>query len=287
VPPSMLSNALLTLAQTAPTSGSGETVQAADVLHMLAVSVALALPSLWLLHRLTRRDHRINDAPMRGSTLAPMHLLVVFALWQGSTVLVAQSLMFLGNAQASIAAGIVGQVLLIASAVWLGAKTFDLGVRQGMGLDARKPAKDTLKAVLLYFLAAPVVTLLSMTIRWLVPNLEIHEMLRQIVLQPVAWKVAIAFSAVVAAPLAEEIFFRGLLQSMLRKHMAPWPAIIVTSVVFGLIHLSVPDSVIPLMLFGAALGWAYENTGRLLTPILLHMVFNGVSVSAALMSGNG
>ena len=46
-----------------------------------------------------------------------------------------------------------------------------------------------------------------------------------------------AFTAVVLAPLAEEVYFRGLLMGWLARHWGMRPAILVSSLAFGLLHL--------------------------------------------------
>jgi membrane protease YdiL (CAAX protease family) len=89
------------------------------------------------------------------------------------------------------------------------------------------------------------------------------------------------FSAVLLAPVVEEIFFRGIIQSMLRQQIGrPWIAVIITATVFGLMHLAVPYSVPPLIFFGITAGYLYERTGRLLAPIVFHMLFNLAQVIA-------
>ena len=87
------------------------------------------------------------------------------------------------------------------------------------------------------------------------------------------------FLAVVAAPLWEEIAFRGFLQPLFRSYLGAPTAIGVTAVVFALVHE--PSSnffMVPIMIFpvGLALSYAYERTQRLSTCIMLHMLFNGL-----------
>lgn len=94
-------------------------------------------------------------------------------------------------------------------------------------------------------------------------------------LQP-RWVVAgLWIGAVAVAPIAEEFFFRGLLQTFLigiaRNR---WVAIGLTAVVFGVVHLSQPHTVVALTAFGVLLGYAYERTGSLVAPIMIHAVFN-------------
>ncbi|MCU1353557.1 MAG: Abortive infection protein [Acidimicrobiales bacterium] len=82
---------------------------------------------------------------------------------------------------------------------------------------------------------------------------------------------------VIGAPIAEELFFRGLvLRSIERRFGVAW-GIGVSAVVFGLTHfqaLQLPA----LIAFGVVLGLLVHRTQRLGTSILAHMSFNAVTV---------
>ncbi len=92
--------------------------------------------------------------------------------------------------------------------------------------------------------------------------------------------------AVIVAPLLEEMFFRGLLLPALVKWFgsAKW-AVVVSAVLFGVIHLSVPATVAPLTLFGMILGAVYLRTGTLMAPLVIHALFNARTVIWILLSG--
>lgn len=89
------------------------------------------------------------------------------------------------------------------------------------------------------------------------------------------------FAAVVAAPLAEEVIFRGYLHGILRRWTGRWFSIIATSLLFGAIHVHLPV-IIPLAIFGFALVLVYEKTKSLWAPIVMHVTFNAVTVIVAL-----
>jgi membrane protease YdiL (CAAX protease family) len=87
---------------------------------------------------------------------------------------------------------------------------------------------------------------------------------------------------VVLAPIAEEIFFRGVVfNAFLREGGRRW-AFIGSSALFAAIHLSLV-AFIPIFLLGLALAWVYDRTNNLLAPIVMHMVVNGASVVIALL----
>ncbi len=87
---------------------------------------------------------------------------------------------------------------------------------------------------------------------------------------------------VVAAPLAEESFFRGFVFGGLRSKLSLWPAAIISGVVFGAIHApSGPTTVVPLALLGVALAFLYDRTGSLWPPIILHAFNNALALAVS------
>lgn len=87
---------------------------------------------------------------------------------------------------------------------------------------------------------------------------------------------------VILAPIAEELFFRGVVfNAFLREGGRRW-AFVGSSALFAVIHLSLV-ALIPIFLLGLALAWVYERTNNLLAPIAMHIVVNGASVIIALL----
>ena len=87
--------------------------------------------------------------------------------------------------------------------------------------------------------------------------------------------------AVVAAPLTEELIFRGCLYGILRQVGGRFTAIAVSSLLFALIHGHIP-SLAGLVILAVGLSLLYEKTGSLWAPILLHAGFNGLSIYGTL-----
>lgn len=84
---------------------------------------------------------------------------------------------------------------------------------------------------------------------------------------------------VIAAPLAEEIAFRGLLFGGLRKKMPMIPAALIGGAFFGLLHFATGWSAVPVLIFlGVVFAVLYEKTGSLWPPILLHAVNNAFAL---------
>lgn len=79
--------------------------------------------------------------------------------------------------------------------------------------------------------------------------------------------------------IAEEFFFRGVMQRLLLQmlHRAPWVAIIITAVIFSAIHMEWLDF-IPRVILGFLLGTLYYLSGNLWLPIIGHFLNNGMQV---------
>jgi membrane protease YdiL (CAAX protease family) len=86
-----------------------------------------------------------------------------------------------------------------------------------------------------------------------------------------------AFAAVAAAPLCEEIVFRGYLYSASKRFAGPWVAGICSALIFAAAHGSLA-ALLPLFVFGCVLAFIYEKTGSLWAPIAVHFCFNGATV---------
>jgi|SRR6185437_11611078 len=90
------------------------------------------------------------------------------------------------------------------------------------------------------------------------------------------------FIVVVIAPLSEELIFRGYLYGVFRQHIGSLKAALITSILFAAIHQHLP--ILPgLFLLAVGLSLAYEATGCLLVPILIHSLFNFIGVLAAIL----
>jgi len=97
---------------------------------------------------------------------------------------------------------------------------------------------------------------------------------------------ALVFVAVlvcVAAPIAEELFFRGFCFTALRRWIGVAGGAIATGVIFGAIHAGSADAVflVPLGVFGAVLCLLYHRTGSLLPCMVLHAFNNALALGVS------
>jgi hypothetical protein len=88
--------------------------------------------------------------------------------------------------------------------------------------------------------------------------------------------------AVLAAPLFEEFIFRGLVfRGMRRSLPAAW-SIAGSAAVFAICHP--PISVVPVFVMGALAALGFELTGWIITPICVHMSYNGLLLLSGLLA---
>jgi membrane protease YdiL (CAAX protease family) len=83
--------------------------------------------------------------------------------------------------------------------------------------------------------------------------------------------------ALVLAPIAEELLFRGIMYPALKGFGMPRFAFWSTAIVFSLIHFNVA-TFLPLLLFACVLNLLYEWTGNLLACMVAHATFNAINL---------
>ena len=83
----------------------------------------------------------------------------------------------------------------------------------------------------------------------------------------------VLLSAVIAAPIVEEVIFRGVVLGSLRKVFPAWVSILISAVIFGAYHMN-PVAIVYATVMGIIAGVVYEKKQNLLFPIMLHMANN-------------
>lgn len=84
------------------------------------------------------------------------------------------------------------------------------------------------------------------------------------------------------APVVEELTFRGVGQSLLR-FLGRWPSIFAVGLAFGLAH-GLVEALLVLVPFGVALAYLRDRTRSVLPGMLVHGLFNGIALAAAVLS---
>jgi uncharacterized protein len=92
-----------------------------------------------------------------------------------------------------------------------------------------------------------------------------------------AWLYALGPVVVLAAPLAEELFFRGFLYRALRRRLPVWPSALVSGGLFGLAHLQGASFLLivpPLIVGGLGLALIFEYRQTIVASMAAHSLFN-------------
>ncbi|MBW4465854.1 MAG: CPBP family intramembrane metalloprotease [Pegethrix bostrychoides GSE-TBD4-15B] len=139
-----------------------------------------------------------------------------------------------------------------------------------------------------YFAALPLMFAVSLLNQQFWQGQGGSNPLLQIVLEegdPVALLIFF-LTAAVAAPVFEEILFRGFLLPSLTRYLPVWGAILVSGLIFALAHLSFSE-VLPLATLGVMLGFVYSRSRGLLASMLLHSLWNSVTMVGLFVLGSG
>ncbi|MBQ7899285.1 MAG: CPBP family intramembrane metalloprotease [Bacteroidales bacterium] len=111
---------------------------------------------------------------------------------------------------------------------------------------------------------------------------EATKMAMEQLLNGPVWLVLLSVS--VFAPFFEEWLCRGIILRGLLKKMKPSWAIVISALVFGLIHMNIWQA-IPAFIIGTVLGYVYYKTGSLKLTMLMHCVNNTLSVVVSKIPG--
>jgi membrane protease YdiL (CAAX protease family) len=170
-----------------------------------------------------------------------------------------------------------------------------VGGLKGLGLHPHQLAWGLVLGTLGYLLVFPLLYLDNIVVTQLYLQAghdpTVHETVKEIE-KTSSFDVRLVFALVagIGAPLAEEFFFRGLLQTALiqrgwgiiikfppdRSYQPPvfqrWASILICSTLFCLLHSI--DHMPILFLLSVGLGYLYERTGNLWACVTLHAIFN-------------
>ena len=84
----------------------------------------------------------------------------------------------------------------------------------------------------------------------------------------------VLFLTAITPAVCEELLFRGFVLSGLRR-LGQWPAILFSSLLFGLLHPSIYQFV-PTFLLGVLLGWLVWKSGSVFCGMIVHALSNGM-----------
>lgn len=102
--------------------------------------------------------------------------------------------------------------------------------------------------------------------------LEASDLMDQIIGEVDVLGTSLLFlSVVILAPIVEEILFRGIFFNVLGKKHSTLFAMMMSSIVFGVLHL---ETMVPTFIIGLVICFIYQQTGSLLLAILAHFFNN-------------
>ena len=107
----------------------------------------------------------------------------------------------------------------------------------------------------------------------------LQELVEQLQITSIRNGIFIVLTTVIAAPLVEEMLFRGYLQKVLEESWEDiTKAILVTSLFFALVHFN-PYWIVQIYLLGLVLGYLAWRTNSIIPGIILHGLNNGFAVA--------
>ena len=93
-------------------------------------------------------------------------------------------------------------------------------------------------------------------------------------------------AVVVVAPVAEELFFRGVVYNAWLREHGPRVAVFGSAALFAVIHTDL-FALVPIFALGVALAMVYRSTRSLPATMAMHAGFNAISVALALLARQG
>ena len=89
-------------------------------------------------------------------------------------------------------------------------------------------------------------------------------------------RILAALHIILLGPVLEEIIFRGIILRGFLKNYHPVKAIVISSLLFGIIHLNL-SQLVAAFIIGCFIGFIYWQTRSLFLCILIHIVNNGIA----------
>lgn len=104
--------------------------------------------------------------------------------------------------------------------------------------------------------------------------------------EDLSFKIVTIVGVVVITPIYEELLYRGYLYGVIKRFSDRFFATLFSCLIFTLAHDGV-ITILPILTLAIFLVLAYELSGSLWVPIIIHMLFNLVNVIGMLVTANG
>ena len=153
----------------------------------------------------------------------------------------------------------------------------------------REKIREILTGAATGILLFPLTFLLSWLTNYIIVSLGLPPPRQQLLVESLmhpdttfAAKTIAAFSAIIIAPVSEEILNRWAIAGTIARRWNHTTAIIASSLFFSLLHLNLSSS-LGIFAIGLTLAVIYFRTGSLIAPITAHATYNTVSFIAMLI----
>lgn len=211
-------------------------------------------------------EPRTNSLYHAGPAIAPRTAVLV-AVAAMITWLVAQVACFAAGVP-GVAVSIVGDAALVATLV------AGLRVRQ-VPLAALGMARTRLRWFGVAALIGVSAWYLELVLIELIQPPGDTSGLDRLISEPPLTVVLVAVA--VAAPIGEELLFRGVIARTLAQRLKPAAAIVISAAMFSAFHLSLPQA-LPTFVLGIALGLIALRSGSIVPGIVLHAINNAIVI---------
>ncbi|MBU3159384.1 CPBP family intramembrane metalloprotease [Clostridium frigoris] len=102
----------------------------------------------------------------------------------------------------------------------------------------------------------------------------INEVFNELAVPPIVSIIGV----IIVAPIYEEIIFRGILLKGMSKKINPFIAIVVSALLFAIVHMNIPQG-INAFLLGIVLGFIYLSSKSIYLSIFAHFINNMLALS--------
>jgi len=156
--------------------------------------------------------------------------------------------------------------------------------REAFGLERRNLAKNAAIGIMLYVATMPVLIFYSLLYVLFLKQLGFPLEPQEVIIllnspnEPYWLQIYLMLIALTTAPFLEELSFRGVGLPAALKHFKPLTAVCLVSFVFAAFHAH-PASLVALFIIAVAFSLAYLYTGSIIAPIVMHIMFNGVTLA--------
>jgi membrane protease YdiL (CAAX protease family) len=256
------------------------------------VLVLLLVLSLGMFIRLFRRVYFGVGATVQVESFSWVDLVLASFV---VILIVSQILAATGSPSQTVPENIDTRTMVVSVLIWWGLilgpillslrfRGFKLG--SVFGVDKMPVGRSVLLGVSLLVSALPMVfavDYLASVLLKVNPSTDAQEVIRIFENSSTgAQRIPIILLAVVIAPVAEELAFRGYLYGVIKRYFGAVPALVLSGILFALIHLNLP-SFFPLLVLASVFALAYELSGSLLVPMTMHALFNALSLILVLV----